>query len=80
MPKPVWLRRVPVRHRPHNNRHRRAAGACGRGFGRRFFMQALEHELLLRPIGKTVYWMPPYCVAEEEIESLVRGLDVCLTV
>ena len=40
------------------------------GFGRRFFMQALERELLLRPIGKTVYWMPPYIANAEELAWL----------
>jgi adenosylmethionine-8-amino-7-oxononanoate aminotransferase len=28
-------------------------------FGRRFYRQALAASLLLRPIGNTVYFMPP---------------------
>jgi adenosylmethionine-8-amino-7-oxononanoate aminotransferase len=40
------------------------------GFSRRFFSEALKHELLLRPIGTTVYWMPPYVVTDEEIVML----------
>lgn len=40
------------------------------GFARRFFMQALEQELLLRPIGNTVYMMPPYILSDEEITLL----------
>jgi adenosylmethionine-8-amino-7-oxononanoate aminotransferase len=52
------------------------------GFARRCFTAALEQELLLRPIGTTVYWMPPYVLTEEEIaglgESTLRVLDaVC---
>ena len=39
-------------------------------FSRRFFSAALEHELLLRPIGKTVYLMPPYILQDEEIAQL----------
>lgn len=39
-------------------------------FARRFFAQALEHELLLRPLGTTVYFMPPYVIADEEVELL----------
>lgn len=39
-------------------------------FSRRFFSAALEHELLLRPIGKTVYLMPPYILDDGEIELL----------
>lgn len=36
-------------------------------FSRRFFASALKHELLLRPIGRTVYLMPPYVLNDEEI-------------
>ncbi|MNR79299.1 Adenosylmethionine-8-amino-7-oxononanoate aminotransferase [compost metagenome] len=39
-------------------------------FSRRFFTSALEHELLLRPIGNTVYLMPPYILNPEEIDGL----------
>ncbi len=39
-------------------------------FARRFFTGALEQGLLLRPIGTTVYWMPPYVLTEEEIAGL----------
>ena len=42
------------------------------GFSRRFFSAALEHELLLRPIGRTVYLMPPYILNEVEINELGR--------
>ncbi len=40
-------------------------------FGQRFYRAALENELLLRPIGSTVYFMPPYVIGEEEIDLLV---------
>jgi len=39
-------------------------------FSRRFYRAALEHEALLRPIGNTVYWMPPYIVGAAEIVHL----------
>jgi adenosylmethionine-8-amino-7-oxononanoate aminotransferase len=39
-------------------------------FSRRFFAAALDKELLLRPIGKTVYLMPPYVLDEAETELL----------
>jgi adenosylmethionine---8-amino-7-oxononanoate aminotransferase len=39
-------------------------------FSRRFFAEALKQELLLRPIGRTVYLMPPYILDEEEIALL----------
>jgi adenosylmethionine-8-amino-7-oxononanoate aminotransferase len=39
-------------------------------FSRRFFATALESELLLRPIGRTVYLMPPYILNDEETDGL----------
>jgi adenosylmethionine-8-amino-7-oxononanoate aminotransferase len=41
-------------------------------FARRFHAAALERELLLRPLGRTVYFMPPYVIAPDEIELLVE--------
>jgi adenosylmethionine-8-amino-7-oxononanoate aminotransferase len=35
-------------------------------FARRFSAAALERELLLRPIGNTVYFMPPYVIDESQ--------------
>jgi adenosylmethionine-8-amino-7-oxononanoate aminotransferase len=39
-------------------------------FARRFFAEALKQELLLRPLGNTVYFMPPYIISDPEIELL----------
>lgn len=36
------------------------------------YQQALQHGLLLRPIGKTVYFMPPYIISEAEINFMVH--------
>jgi adenosylmethionine-8-amino-7-oxononanoate aminotransferase len=41
-------------------------------FSRRFFENALKRELLLRPIGTTVYLMPPYILDNEEIALLAE--------
>ncbi|ARQ45240.1 adenosylmethionine--8-amino-7-oxononanoate transaminase [Oxalobacter formigenes] len=41
-------------------------------FPRRFFEKALQHELLMRPIGNTVYLMPPYILNGEEIGLLAH--------
>jgi adenosylmethionine-8-amino-7-oxononanoate aminotransferase len=27
--------------------------------------------MLLRPLGNVVYFMPPYCITEEEIDRMV---------
>jgi adenosylmethionine-8-amino-7-oxononanoate aminotransferase len=47
-------------------------------FARRFHAAALERELLLRPLGRTVYFMPPYVIGPEEIELLVERTVVLL--
>jgi adenosylmethionine-8-amino-7-oxononanoate aminotransferase len=39
-------------------------------FSRRFFATALQHELMLRPIGRTVYLMPPYILEPQQIADL----------
>jgi adenosylmethionine-8-amino-7-oxononanoate aminotransferase len=41
-------------------------------FSRRFFTAALQRGLLLRPIGRTVYLMPPYVLSDEEIRLLAQ--------
>tara|TARA_R110001599_G_scaffold64023_4_gene179526 strand:- start:211883 stop:213268 length:1386 start_codon:yes stop_codon:yes gene_type:complete len=44
-------------------------------FSQRFFSTALEHELLLRPIGNAVYLMPPYILDNEEIDGLAARVQ-----
>ena len=41
-------------------------------FAQRCFQLGLQHELLLRPMGKTVYFMPPYIIGEEEMRLLIE--------
>jgi adenosylmethionine-8-amino-7-oxononanoate aminotransferase len=43
-----------------------------RDFAQRCFALALQNELLLRPIGNTIYFMPPYIISEEEMDLLVK--------
>ena len=44
-------------------------------FSRRFFASALKHELLLRPIGTTVYVMPPYVLSDADADLLAERLQ-----
>jgi adenosylmethionine-8-amino-7-oxononanoate aminotransferase len=50
-------------------------------FARWLAAAALSHELVLRPIGKTVYFMPPYIVTDDEfaliVERTLAILDAC---
>jgi adenosylmethionine-8-amino-7-oxononanoate aminotransferase len=46
-------------------------------FSRWCFAEALARELLLRPLGNTVYWMPPYVLDEAEMALLAeRTLEI----
>jgi len=47
-------------------------------FSRRFYRAALEREALIRPIGNTVYLMPPYIVNDEEIAHLGQAVETAL--
>ena len=40
------------------------------GFGARFHQQALARGLFIRPIGNTVYFMPPYIIEEAEMRFM----------
>jgi adenosylmethionine---8-amino-7-oxononanoate aminotransferase len=53
--------------------------AADPGFGRRYHQAALDREVLLRPIGNTVYLMPPYVIDAPEIELLCRVVGDALT-
>jgi len=41
-------------------------------FAQRCFNLASQNELLLRPIGNTVYFMPPYVINNDEIDMLIN--------
>ncbi len=47
-------------------------------FSRRFYREALDRETLLRPIGNTVYLMPPYIIGDEEIAHLGQATAAAL--
>jgi adenosylmethionine-8-amino-7-oxononanoate aminotransferase len=47
-------------------------------FSRRFYRAALDREALIRPIGNTVYVMPPYIINDEEIAHLGRATSGAL--
>ena len=55
-----------------------SAGAAGQPFSRRFFSAARAHGVLLRPIGNTVYLMPPYVLSEADNAHLARATFAAL--
>jgi adenosylmethionine-8-amino-7-oxononanoate aminotransferase len=64
------MARDPATHTPFAWQERR---------GRRVYRHALEHGVLLRPLGDVVYLMPPYVVTTEQIDAIAavaaRGID-----
>lgn len=52
--------------------------AAATTFSRRFHAQALAQGLLLRPIGTTLYLMPPYILSEDEQAQLAQGTQRAL--
>jgi adenosylmethionine-8-amino-7-oxononanoate aminotransferase len=43
-----------------------------------FYQQALKHGLLLRPIGNTIYFMPPYVIKEAEIDFMIQSTKLSI--
>ena len=50
------------------------AAGCG--------MRVHSHEMLLRPLGNVVHFMPPFCITPEEIDRMVgvaiEGIETAL--
>jgi adenosylmethionine-8-amino-7-oxononanoate aminotransferase len=52
--------------------HRRIAFDSTERRGLRAYRHALSRGVVLRPLGDVVYWMPPYCINEEELSLLAE--------
>ena len=50
----------------------------GAGFAERFHLAARTHELLIRPIGHTVYLMPPYLIDAPTAQFLLEAVQATL--
>ncbi|MFT7588877.1 MAG: adenosylmethionine-8-amino-7-oxononanoate aminotransferase, partial [Limisphaerales bacterium] len=38
----------------------------------------IDRGILLRPLGNTIYIMPPYCISDEHLDKLYEGIIGCL--
>jgi adenosylmethionine-8-amino-7-oxononanoate aminotransferase len=47
-------------------------------FAKEFFKEALSKEILVRPIGRTIYIMPPYTLSTDELAILSNGIEKTL--
>ena len=52
--------------------------------GRCVYRTAIEHGVVLRPLANVIYWMPPYCINEEQLDLLadvtlkaIRQVSTC---
>src|SRR5882762_241598 len=48
---------------------------AGPGFAGDFGRRAIQAGVLLRPLGSTVYWMPPYGIDTAEIDFLIDAVE-----
>ncbi|MES2045799.1 MAG: adenosylmethionine--8-amino-7-oxononanoate transaminase [Pseudomonadota bacterium] len=46
--------------------------------GPRLLAHFREHDLLLRPLGNTVYVMPPYCIDDADLDCLYDGIAIAI--
>lgn len=53
--------------------------AYGGDVSRRIFSRCLERGLFLRPLGPTIYLMPPYCATDDEIVNAWETVESVLT-
>jgi adenosylmethionine-8-amino-7-oxononanoate aminotransferase len=49
-----------------------------KSFAKEFFKEALSKEILVRPIGRTIYIMPPYTLSLDELTILSNGIEQTL--
>lgn len=47
--------------------------------GLRAYRAALERGVLLRPLGDVLYWMPPYCVDEAQLQLLAEATATAIS-
>lgn len=40
--------------------------------------RSLQKGIYLRPLGNTVYLMPPYCITESELDQVYAFLEDCI--
>jgi adenosylmethionine-8-amino-7-oxononanoate aminotransferase len=62
---------------PQNTDDGHAVEIAGRR-GLRLYRTALDRGVLLRPLGDVLYWMPPYCVDDEQLALLADTTAACL--
>jgi adenosylmethionine-8-amino-7-oxononanoate aminotransferase len=44
--------------------------------GPKLYRSFLQQDMLLRPLGNTIYVMPPYCITSRELDHVYKAIDV----
>jgi adenosylmethionine-8-amino-7-oxononanoate aminotransferase len=52
---------------------RRAPFDAAQRIGQHAYRAALQRGVVLRPLGDTLYWMPPYCIDEAQLALLAAA-------
>lgn len=47
--------------------------------GLRAYRAALRHGVVLRPLGDVLYWMPPYCIDDAQLQLLHEATNAAIT-
>jgi adenosylmethionine---8-amino-7-oxononanoate aminotransferase len=74
----IWSKMQALTHLPtHNTRYQGMIFAFevqtqNAQFAKQAYQAAVNQGLLLRPIGNTVYWMPPYTITPDEVDWMVN--------
>jgi adenosylmethionine---8-amino-7-oxononanoate aminotransferase len=63
---------IELKPEPDNRDDGNAVEIAGRR-GLRMYRTALDHGVLLRPLGDVLYWMPPYCVDDAQLQQLAEA-------
>ncbi|MDQ3618110.1 MAG: aminotransferase class III-fold pyridoxal phosphate-dependent enzyme, partial [Pseudomonadota bacterium] len=51
---------------------------AGARIGLHAYRAALEHGVLLRPLGDVLYWMPPYCIDDKALQLLAATTRIAI--
>ena len=58
-----------------DDKETRAAGGYLDQIGPRLASAFLDRGLLLRPLGNTIYVMPPYCITAADLDEIYVGIS-----
>lgn len=70
---------LPIQHLRHQGMiHACDVHTTNSVFAHDCYAAAMQQGLLIRPIGNTVYMMPPYCITESEMDAMVKTTQMAI--